>query len=569
MPTTTKAERAIRRAVASDPALPISIIRVRKESDDTLHILVTVELDRGRKKTLVINHTDSLVQITKSIASVSEDLSRDPKTAQAQIAKCIAAAPAGTKIGVEFPGWKNGQAYVTDQLRRGHGWDEYVWMGAPLPHTTCAAGTLWGWRWTVAAACAESSYLAFALLVALAGPVLYWADLPEGAVFHFAGKSSTGKTTTARVAASVDGDPGSYASWNQSDRRIGETTAERRDRVANLNAAEKAKLKDMREILQAMTHGLTEGGGKVYSAAVKATLPDLFIRSPILSNGNRSGAEMARMVGLAWDEQEAARFITIPVPTRKEGGVVDRPKGTGPDYSAELIKRLEKGLKRNHGRVLSRWLDHVWTHRKRVNGLIVDFVDAVGPADAYEHRIALKFGLVYAAGRIAVETGFLPWKWSLPLRVVRHLYQRALSALQVGCPREALLALDDALRDPEVFPDIGSGKELRLGEGNRFVGFRFSRGGQVLVAIRQEALSLILEGITEPEVLIGALEQAGVLEGGHGGRTGQQVRVSIVSRTAGRIEKPRCLVMKETKLEEFLHAAGAGHAGREDAIRVI
>lgn len=566
MPADVKTTRAARRATKRIPDVPISMLRIRKEVDDTLHFLVTIQLDRGREATLTISQTAPMSKIVNDIGSVSEDLSRDPDQAKEQVAALIAAAPAQTMTAIEHGGWKNRGAYIGHNLRRGREWDRYVWMGANLPDSVMAAGTFGGWLHTVAALCEESSYLAFALLVALAGPVLAWADLPEGAVFHFAGKSSTGKTTTARVAASIDGPPGSHAGWNQSDRSFAETAASRCDRVAIFNAAEKAKLKDMREILPGITHGLVEGSSKKYSAAVKATLPDLRIRSPILSNGNRSGAEMALVAGLPWDEQEAARFITIPVPPREEGGVVDRPKGSGAEYSADLIKRLEDGLLRHHGRAMGRWINHVWAHRERVNGLIEDFLDAVQPTDAYEGRIARKFGLIYATGTIALQTGFLPWKKGTPISVVRCLYHRALAALQVGCPVEALVALRNALEDPRVFPAIGTAKELVL-DDDQMVGFHFSQAGQEYVAIRQDRLQALLGKITEPEVLIGALEEAGVIEAGHGGRKGKQLHVKLISRTDGRIiAKPRCLVMKAVALSAFVDAAGRGQSGAQDAI---
>ncbi|TXN24523.1 DUF927 domain-containing protein [Methylobacterium sp. WL30] len=565
---TIKVARRARRAIARTPTAPITMIRIRKESDHTLHYLVTIDLGRGRTAQLTISQTDSLALIAKQIGGVSEHLSRDPNIAKEQVAALIAAAPGEAVMAVEHGGWKEREAYIGPNLRRGRGWNRYVWTGTTAPGAVLAAGTFGGWLHTVAAPCAESSYLAFALLVALSGPVLAWADLPEGAVFHLAGKSSTGKTTTARVAASIDGPPNSHADWRQSDRCFAETTAVRCDRVAIFNAAEKAKRKDVSEILSGITHGLVEGGSKKYAAAVKASLPDLRIRSPILSNGNRSGAEMARIANMSWDEQEAARFITIPVPPREDGGVVDRPKGKGPGYSADLIAQLEAGMKRHYGRALGRWLDHVWTHRERVNGLIEDFVTAMQPADAYHGRIAGKFGLIYATGIIAVETGFLPWKADLPLRVVRRLYRGALTALQEGCPVEALVALRDALCDPAVFPDIGTTRELVLND-NRVAGFRFSRAEGEFVAIRQESLRAVLGKTMDPSALIGALAEAGVVEGGHGARRGKQLHVRLINRANGCIvTKPRCLVMKADALAAFLEAAGRGRRVEEDAIVV-
>jgi len=567
MGVTIKAARRARRAIASTPNAPIRMIRIRKEGDHTLHYLVTVDIGSGRTTTLTISQTSSISEIAKEIGGVSEHFSRDPNVAKEQVAALITAASGETTTAVEHGGWKEREAYIGPDLRRGRGWDRYVWTGTTAFGTLRAAGTFGGWLHTVAVPCAESSYLAFALLVALAGPVLAWADLPEAAVFHFAGESSTGKTTTARVASTIDGPPNSHADWRQSDRSFAETTAVRCDRVAIFNAAEKAKRKDVSEILPGITHGLVEGGSKKYAAAVKASLPNLRIRSPILSNGNRSGAEMARIAGLSWDEQEAARFITIPVPSREDGGVVDRPRGTGPDYSADLIARVDKGMKRHHGRVLGRWLDHVWAHRELVNELIEDFVRAVQPANAFEGRIARKFGMIYATGTIAVDTGFLPWEASLPMAVVQNLYRRALSALQVGCPVEALVALRDALDDAEVFPAIGKATELILDD--RMAGFRFSRASEDFVAIRQECLGAVLGETTEPAVLIDALEEAGVIEAGHGNRRGKQVHVRLINRENGRIiAKPRCLVMTAGVLAAFLEAAGQGRRSGEDAIVV-
>ncbi|MBP1184184.1 hypothetical protein [Methylobacterium sp. PvR107] len=188
-------------------------------------------------------------------------------------------------------------------------------------------------------------------------------------------------------------------------------------------------------------------------------------------------------------------------------------------------------------------------------------------ADAYESRIAAKFELIYAIGTIAIETGFLPWKASLPRRVVKLLYRRALAALQDGCPVQALVALRDALDDAAVFPAISTATELIL--DGRTAGFRFSKVGDDFVAIRQECLGAVLGEITEPAMLIGALEEAGVIEAGHGNRRGKQVHVRLVNRANGRIiAKPRCLVMKATALAAFLEAAGRGRRSGEDAIVV-
>ncbi|MEA1831275.1 DUF927 domain-containing protein [Methylobacterium durans] len=570
MPILVQASRRARRDATDSANAPVTAVKVRKENDLTLHYLFTIRLDGGRKHRVLVSQIEPLGNIAKVVGSVSEDIPRAPAEAKSRIEEILAAAPAETFIGVEQPGFKNGTAFIADGIRRGHEYNRYLWLTPSACSTPQAAGSFSGWQECVALPCRESSYLAFALMTGLAGPLLHWANLPEGAAFHLYGDSSTGKSTTARVAASITGAPGNHSNWGRSARRLTETAAEHRDQALILDAAEKAKRQDVKEILQAITHGLVEGGGKVYAASVQASLPDLTSRSPILSNGNRSGAELARIAGLPWDEQEAARFISIPVPKRAQGGVIDLPSSTDPHHSAHLINMLEKGLKRHHGRVLGRWLTLVWKHRERVNGLIANFVSLAQPNDAYERRIARKFGLIYAAGMIGVRTGFLPWEAGLPNEVVLKLYHGARAAMQVGCAREAIVALAEALNDAAMFPDIGTAKELILDHDAAMVGFRFSKAGDEFVAIRQDGLGALLDKTAEPEALISALAEAGVIELGHGGRRGKQLHVQLINRANGRIiVKPRCLVMKAAPLAAFIEAAGRGRRGDDDAIVVV
>lgn len=554
-------------AKTGTPDVPLRITRIRKEADHTLHYLVTVDLGGGCSTDLTIDLTRSLGQMAKDIARVSQHLFQDPEVAKEQLAALIAAAPDQIITAVAYGGWKAPGAYIGPDLRRGRDWNRYVWTGPRLPGANLSSGTLGGWLHTVAGPCAESSCLIFALLVALAGPVLYWADLPSGAAFHFAGPTASGITTTARVAASIDGPPDSHGHWYHSGRCDDERAVLRCDRVSILNAAETAERGDLQAVLSRIIYGPFEGGGKRRAAAVGVIRPDLHRRSPILSNGNGSGAELARMAGLFWNEEAAARFITIPVPSGEEGSIVDRPMSTEPNYAIAFIDRLEAGMKCHHGRVMGRWLDQVWAHRERVDELIAEFVATARPANAVERRMAQQFGLIDATAQIAVGTRFLPWKATLPRSVVIDFYRSAVAALKVGCSVEALVALRAGLSDLAVFPDIGAAKELIFDA--RMVGFRFSQSGDEFVAIRQERLGTVLGATTQPAVLIGALEEAGVVERGHGARRGKQLHVRLISRTSDHISaKPRCLVVKAAALEAFLEAAGPGQCPDEDAIVV-
>lgn len=375
-------------------------------------------------------------------------------------------------------------------------------------------------------------------------------------MFHFHGETTTGKTTAAKVAASISRAPDPLPGWNQSPRSLEELAARHRDHVLILNAAEKKAVpKEKARILHALTHEVAEGAGAQRSKVVQEHLPDLTSRSPVLTTANASGAEIAHEVGLKWEKQDQARFISIPVPPLAEGGVVDMADGEDPTAAAALIKRLEEGLRKHYGKALRRWVRRVWTHRDRVNPLIEEFVTKVGVTDPYEKRIARKFGLVYAAGQIAVETRFLRWDKDVPLRATQRLFERALENMEGSHRSRALEALAHALSDPELFPDIGSRNRLELEKNQTFCGLRFTRSGEEFIAIRLQKLPSILNGAGTGDGLVRTLENAGLLAKGHGGKQTQQLNITIVDADGHRLTKPRMLVLQANKVEAFLDDA--------------
>ena len=224
---------------------------------------------------------------------------------------------------------------------------------------------------------------------------------------------------------------------------------------------------------------------------------------------------MARNVKLKWGEQDQARFISIPVPKAAAGGVVDLAPGE--DHArpgSELIQQLEQALRANHGESLRRWVRIAWLRRNKVNSLMDEFVNKVGANSAHDRRIARKFGFVYAAGTIAVNRGFLNWRKSVPFQATRRLFELAMSELDARSPAQHLQALVNALQD---LPDCGNHDYLTLKKGQPFIGLKFRREGKRFIGVRAEELSTIVPGTGAIYALLNALDQAGVLEKGHGG----------------------------------------------------
>jgi uncharacterized protein (DUF927 family) len=110
---------------------------------------------------------------------------------------------------VERMGWHDG-VYALPDKTLGQT-DEIIVFQNPHPTEAALlqAGTLEGWRDTVAKLAAGNSRLVFALSVAFAAALAELAGEASGG-FHLRGASSTGKSTALRLAASVWGCPDKY-----------------------------------------------------------------------------------------------------------------------------------------------------------------------------------------------------------------------------------------------------------------------------------------------------------------------------------------------------------------------
>jgi putative DNA primase/helicase len=127
-----------------------------------------------------------------------------------------------------------------------------------------------GWNHRVVSICELSNPLTFSVMTTLAGPALRFLPLPETAVFNFAGPSSTGKTTLAKVAASVFGDPGTLPTWNATPRGLEELASLYSSLTIILNDTESFPddAKELRRALKAIAQTIPEGQSRTRSSSV-------------------------------------------------------------------------------------------------------------------------------------------------------------------------------------------------------------------------------------------------------------------------------------------------------------
>lgn len=534
------------------------VLRLREEKTDHLFFEVMVPTEGSNLQPLLIGNELSDKEVWRKIRALT-----DQEIPFGTVPDLKSAAESRTVILTGTPGWKevsdeittsqpcHSVAFAASGKIVGPNARRFRWHGADQAHLR-SRGSLAGWRTSVATLAQHSSYASFAIMTALASPLLKFAGLTESVVFNLVSKSTTGKSNAARVGASVYVPADRLEDWPQFQRGFEERAAAARDLLLVLNAAEKVPRTKLPEVLQLVVHALPDGQSPRRSIVVADSLPHLTWRCIGLSTSNRTGRELAQLAKMSWEDQERVRFIDVEIPSN-EGGIFDllevgsnRAQG-----GTALTKELELALNQHGGVLWAPWIKHLFTLENlsaRVEGLMDRFVQKSDPNGAVETRIAKKFALVYAAGKIAVDAGLLPWLMKFPLQVTRSLFNRAVQdrRSEQDTVDGVLSRLAQAIGDREHFPNVRQGQELVV-KGKELWGVRCRHKGRNVVGIRDEAWRHVASSDALAERVRQRLRAADVLWMGHGGRGTRQlpVHLTIAGET---VAKPRFWVLEPKML---------------------
>ena len=286
----------------------------------------------------------------------------------------VRAIPNTPIISTFCPGWVDrGRGFVMPSRRYGTATNVFVWDADASPaRFGSMAGSLIDYQRSVLIPARQSTYLTTAVMIALASPLPGYVEqrlgrklVSETALFHWAGDTSGGKSTLARVTQSVIGAPDELCDYRASERGAAEESYRRNDLVAIFDEAEHNDDSDQ-VILQQMkklSQCVTSGRSRRVSRVVQATLPDLKWTCFGISTGPLTQAELAHRLGKRRYGQ-SARFIDIRVPSPDVGGIFDKMIGCDGRVptsasSAERIEAVEGGIALNHGVLLDGWIEYL------------------------------------------------------------------------------------------------------------------------------------------------------------------------------------------------------------------
>ena len=448
-------------------------------------------------------------------------------------------------------------------------------------------GTLKGTTNDVLKLAKRSSYLAFGIGVALAAPLPTYLKLhgdkdgetrvhllAETAVFNFSGLSSSGKSSISRSCMSLGRSPDEAGTFDFSSRGLAELASDSTDMLLVLDDTE--NVEDSAELVKALrrvVHMIPGGRSKIISRGVDQTkFPQLRWSTFGLCSSPKSIAALAAQHGWKLTRGHKVRLFNIKVPGPGKGGIFDRipgPPTTRAKRSVKLIAKLERGYNNNHGHVFPEWILHLLSrdHSAEIVHLVEKFVQQVGAQDhGWENRFARKFGIVYAALKLGVCSGLLPWPKNLPLLVATKCYRKAREAAKSDRERERdtprkLVRLVGQSNRVVVVRNLSNNKPVKIKP--RTIALQFKEGGKVKLGVLDGALRAILGSNQAKKIFTAGLTSAGLVATGHGHAGTVQKRIPI-ERGGQIVKKPRLWVID---LDRLLDHASTKTNGQQISIR--
>jgi putative DNA primase/helicase len=346
-------------------------------------------------------------------------------------------------------GWVGDRAFLTPLRSYTRGDDALVLTGNLQDgHRFHVSGSLKAWQQRVAKPAFENSNAMFAIMLALVGPTMRFANA-SSAGFHLVGPSSIGKTTVLVTAGSVwgghDGPLGFARTWHATSNALDLFAGAHSETFLGLDESKLAG-ETPKEAATTILHAVHRLAGGQEKARQTDRGPGLRWRVPYLGSSEESQDEMARAAAqtLTWGQRVRSSDITADA---------GRGLGVWEELHSTVITpalfadRLRNAALEYHGAAgdafLERLVDATCTQQEWVTKFlstrIKKFLSAVGSSgwDTAQTRIATRFALVYAAGSLAFKFGVLPWDWKHRLWAVTTCYQRIIVPAEALAPHTA------------------------------------------------------------------------------------------------------------------------------------
>lgn len=401
------------------------------------------------------------------------------------------------------------------------------------------AGTLKEWQSSVGRLLKRSSFGITLVGATLAAPLLRLRPQEETFGVFIVGPSTSGKSKLLDAVQSFQGRPGKPLNPASTGRGIEEAAASHNDLLLPIGDLAQLDPTDAGRLIKYLAYDVTLGQGRRRSKAVAGHLPQLTYRTIICGTSETPSLELSG--GAPKIRQSGERVRCFDLQTSPDRGVFDRRyRGKGAQEGAKLADALSDAASRFYGTPLIQWLRWIGTQeedalRLRLDEDVERFVEAVGVKDRLQQRVARKFGLTYAALRMAKRAKVVKWSADLCLRSVLFAFESAIRSVGGDDTNLGQAAGDELIAHLKRSHSIlKSGKRADKADPS-WLGFKFKRKGKPAIGVYPTNVYCLM-GKARGELAANELERRGILVKGLGsarpqasiGRSGGTIRVWLL-----------------------------------------
>ena len=283
-------------------------------------------------------------------------------------------------------------------------------------------GTLADWKASIGHLADGHARAVFEISAAFAAPLLKLLGM-EGGGFHLYGRSSMGKTTLVKAAASVWGkgatDPGFVCSWRSTANHLEAVAALHTDTILPLDELGVVEAKEAAAAVYSLTSGVGKGRANRDGRARRS----LFWCVIVLSTG-----EIRLTDKLVEDRRKAhigqqVRLVDIPADAGRGFGVFDRQGDDG--GSQILADKITEAAQTYYGTAGPEFVRKLIADGDlgKIQQMIELFRrNAPKDPDGQVLRVVDRFGLVAAAGELAIQFDIVPWNDGAAIEAAKECF---------------------------------------------------------------------------------------------------------------------------------------------------
>lgn len=262
------------------------------------------------------------------------------------------------------------------------------------------SGTLAEWNDKIGRYLAGNSRLCLAVGAALSAPLISLLGMEAGG-FHLFGDSRDGKSTAARIALSVWGNPAALMqTWTGTGHGFANLANARNDGLLVLDEIGQANPRHVAQTAYSVINGVSKVQGAKDGGNREVTRWKVML----FSTGEKPLETFVERGGDKWQAGQAARLPSIPSNAGQGLGIYDTLHGHA--NGATLSEALNEAATRQHGeigRAFIRLLQEQPESQDIARALQSDFMQTLPALSGQARTVALRFALTAAALELAAR----------------------------------------------------------------------------------------------------------------------------------------------------------------------